>query len=837
MSETLRWWLALELVAIAQLPLCLAFFGRLPDRGYALCKPFGIILLGFTFWFLNSMHVLPNNPGGILAALSLLVLISAPMGYQYRDELIAWARAHLLYIAGVELLFFVVFAGAVWMRALVGAISFTEQPMDLMYLNAVHAADYFPPRDPWLSGYDVAYYYFGYLLIAMLGALAGVPMAAAYNIGFGMIAALAFTGAFGIVYNLVSMRETALRADAPLSAEQRPMRRRKRGDAPAVVPSIRLAMFNWRPAMFGIAAGLVLVVMGNLVFVLMFASAYGYGGEGFYSWFHIQALAANMPRTDWYPSANFGFFNSSRVFPMNASDWVITEFPMFSFILGDLHPHVMALPFVVLAAGVALTLYRSPEPLDITYWLQRPLALLASAIVLGGLTFINTWDVATMSFVFVAAAFVSNYGRTRRITVDLFVQVISWAAPLIILSVLLYSPFLVSIAGNSQADGVYAVVTAPGITYPGTSPVNFLLYWAPLLMIVLPFIAARLIAERKRLTPNAVALAAALPAAVIAGWVLLYAFQRATGSAKLDGAGSFVTQVADRGSGWLTAIFVASALASALLATWAERAAEGERREREGVIFALLLASTALLLVLGTEFYYIGDIFNSRMNTVFKLYYQAWTLMAVAAGFALYCLAGRWSFSFGRSVAYRAAWGVAVAIVLAGAALYPLGASANRTGGRLFDGPRNVDSLAHYSQAEQNGIAFLRDRAKGQGDVIAEAVGNDYDASVSRISAATGMPTILGWEGHENQWRNKICKPCAGRRNDVNELYQTTDPARFRQILDKYRVTYIYVGDFERRQYAGPGLDKFKAMPVAFQEGTVTIYRATGGTGEVESAP
>ena len=115
---------------------------------------------------------------------------------------------------------------------------------------------------------------------------------------------------------------------------------------------------------------------------------------------------------------------------------------MFSFILGDLHPHVMALPFVLLAVGVALALFRSREPLDIAFWIQRPLALLAAAVVLGALAFINTWDIATLAFVVVAAAAISNFMRVRKLTLDLVVQVVSFALPLVVLAVVLVPPVL-----------------------------------------------------------------------------------------------------------------------------------------------------------------------------------------------------------------------------------------------------------------------------------------------------------------------------------------------------------------------------------------------------------
>lgn len=826
MNETLRWWLILQVIGIVLLPLCLAFLRRLPDRGYALSKPFGVLLLGYAFWLLNSMRILPNSNSGVIATLVFLCVISAAFAYRERIQLREWLAGHLTYIAAVEALFFAVFAIAVFLRSQVGQIAGTEQPMDLMFINAATRASHFPPQDPWLSGHTVAYYYFGYLLVAMVGRMAGVSTDVAYNIGLAMIAAMALVGATGLVYNLVQMRETALErpdADGP----PRPARR-----------------FPWRAPLFGVAGGLILVVMGNLVWVLQFASAYGFGGSGFYHWVGVQGLVAHEIRHAWYPARYFGFFDASRIYPLNHQDYyAITEFPMFSFLLGDLHPHVMALPFVLLAVAVALTLYRSREPLDITFWLQRPLALIMAAIVVGGLAFINAWDVVTLAFVIVAAAFVSNYLRVRAFTIDLFVQIVSFAVPLIVLAILLYLPFLVDIWGNKQADGLGAVVTNSNITVPGTRPFHLFLYWGPLFAVVLPFIGARLLAARERITARAVAIAAIPGVLVVAGWLLLFAFEKATGNGHLgSAAGNLAAQISDRGTGWITDAFLLVVLSGALLALWFELTA-GASRLRETIVFTLLLAATALLLILGTEFYYVGDVFNSRMNTVFKLYYQAWLLLAVAAGFSLYYATSAWRARFSIERPYRAAWLSLAAVFLAGAVLYTFGGTFDRlrpydAGGHRASATGSLHGLSgnpNYSADDVAAVAWLDDRAQGQHIVIAEAVGNDY-SSAARISAATGIPTVLGWQGHEDQWRSKVCTPCAGRFDDVNTLYKTTDTNVMNSIIKKYGITYIYVGPLESTTYGGSGgLQKFKTLPVVYQSGAVTIYRAAGATGQVEA--
>jgi YYY domain-containing protein len=844
MSETLRWWFLLSFIGALMLPLCLAVFRRLPDRGYALSKPFGLLLLGYVFWLLNSLRVVPNSPRGIIFALVPLLALSTWFAWRELDGLRAWLREHWRYILGIELLFFFVFITAVWLRTTVGEIGGTEQPMDLLYLTAATRADNFPMVDPWLSGNTAAYYYFGYLLVAMLGQLASVPADVAYNIGVGMVAALALVGATGVVYDLVHMREAAVEPVAQEASEprarpkeSRPRRRRQADGAPAAPPgegfSLDLGALRWKPALFGLAGGLMLTVMGNLVYALVFASAYGIGGNGLYDWVDVDGLTGDVPRYgQWYPAGFFQFFGSTRIYPLdNANFRVITEFPMFSFVLGDLHPHMMALPFVIMVVGLALTLFRSPEPLDVTFWLQRPLLLVAAGLLLGGLMFINTWDVATLAFVIIATAFVSNFTRVRRVTADLFVQAISFVLPLVVLAFVFYLPFVISIWGNSQADSFNAVITNDRITVAGSRPVHAFLFWGPLFGVVVPFVLARLWAARERMTLERVGLAFLPFALVLVGWLVVFLLMLAQGGPNLGtGYGNIFDQIVDRGSAWITAVVIAASLAAALLAIWAELTSNGDRAEREAPLFALTLAAAAFLLILGTEFFYVGDVFRSRMNTVFKLYYQAWALLAVSAGFALYYLAARWRVTFPQERPFRVVWAALAAVLLAGAALYPIGGTMNRArpynDAGLIEVGGQLRGLASKDPDELRGIAWLNERSKGQDFVIAEAVGGDY-TEAGRISMATGLPTILGWGGHEDQWRGGTPKARAGRFEDVNALYQSNDANVARQILAKYGVTFVYVGPVERQTYGSTmtNFDQVLGQPV-FQSGLVSIYRA-----------
>ncbi|HBY99523.1 MAG TPA: hypothetical protein DEP84_37240 [Chloroflexi bacterium] len=248
------------------------------------------------------------------------------------------------------------------------------------------------------------------------------------------------------------------------------------------------------------------------------------------------------------------------------------------------------------------------------------------------------------------------------------------------------------------------------------------------------------------------------------------------------------------------------------------------------LLFALLLVAVGVLLTLGTEFVFIKDIFGSRMNTVFKLYYQAWTLFAVASVFGAAYLWRR------LAPAARLAWGAPFALLLVGSLLYPVAATLSKAD--HFRSPANLDGMAWYAAIwpdDYAAIQWLKANVPGQPTIL-EATGDQYSQAGS-ISMATGFPTVLGWGGHELQWRGTYDEP--GRRQpDIETIYRTTNPDEARALLDTYGVQYVYIGQVERCQgpvfrnnqpCAGgltpPQIEKFRQfMTPVFERGQVIIF-------------
>ncbi len=212
MISTLLWWLAIQLFGLAVLPLAWRLFARLPGRGYPFAKSLGLLLVCFVLWLGASFHLLPNNAGGIVAALFVVAGVSWWLGREgwRRDSegvrpLLAWLRASRWLVLATELLFVIVLAGWAAFRAYNPDIGGTEKPMEFAFINGVLRSRLFPPQDPWLSGYGISYYYFGYVMLAALTRLTGVDPAVGFNLGVALWYALVMVGAFGVVYDLVRL--------------------------------------------------------------------------------------------------------------------------------------------------------------------------------------------------------------------------------------------------------------------------------------------------------------------------------------------------------------------------------------------------------------------------------------------------------------------------------------------------------------------------------------------------------------------------------------------------------------------------------------------------------
>jgi len=268
-----------------------------------------------------------------------------------------------------------------------------------------------------------------------------------------------------------------------------------------------------------------------------------------------------------------------------------------------------------------------------------------------------------------------------------------------------------------------------------------------------------------------------------------------------------------------------------------------QRTAGDALTPVLGLLALASAMVMGVELFHVVDIFAGgdyrRLNTMFKLNYQAWLLFAVLGGFALWYVS-TW---FNRRVlAGRVglfAWSTVLIIGLGAVSYYPLAA----VNTRVDDGNGlELNGQAHLlttAPGEYAAIAWIKGNVPRDAVVVEsavetcsnEALGCHSYSAAGRISASTGRPTIIGWLGHERQWRTSAIHPELDTRfHDVREMYSTTDVNIARAILDRYNASYVVVGPRERRAYGTAGIEKFKVLgervfAVLPAEQEISIYR------------
>ena len=351
-------------LALAALPLAWRLFARLPGRGYPLAKALGLLLVAYVLWLGATLHVLPNSFGGAVVALIVVAGASWWLGRDgwRRDAdgvrpLAAWLKANRWLVLTTELLFLFVLVGWAAFRAYNPDIAGTEKPMEFAFVNGILRSPLFPPQDPWLSGYGISYYYFGYVMLAALVNLTGVDPAVAFNLGVALWYALVMIGAFGVVYDLV--RLAGSREQGSGNRDQGASDDATQYGTRNTQHAFRYTDSQARGIRYGLLGALFVGFLGNLEGLVELAYHKSLVPLQWLQWLDIKQLTDNPPSGN-LTGGFWWWWHASRVIHdkdlLGNSIEVIDEFPFFSFLLGDMHPHVLALPFAILAVALALNL-------------------------------------------------------------------------------------------------------------------------------------------------------------------------------------------------------------------------------------------------------------------------------------------------------------------------------------------------------------------------------------------------------------------------------------------------------------------------------------------------
>ncbi|WP_418418711.1 DUF2298 domain-containing protein [Blautia sp.] len=688
----LTWWLLAGVMGMAAMPLTGLLFREFDDKGWMFSKIVAIVVTGFLTWFLTAVKLLKFTTSacvGVSLACGLLFLLLGKAQYKKGVECLPINHLELVYWE--EVLFLAFFLLWTYLAGFHPAAYGTEKFMDYGFMEAMMRSTTLPAVDLWYSEGTINYYYGGQYFAVFLTKLTGTKVELTYNLMRTFVAGLAFVLPYSLVYQMAKDRMGKKAAGA----------------------------VGWKkavPQISGILAGLSVSIAGNMHYV--------YYGQ-IRPW--LQKLTGQEPDSYWFPDATrYIGFNP------DVEDKTIHEFPCYSFVLGDLHAHVVNIMFVLLLLGllyawvkmVRKRTYDTGEPGTKEFWEKHLLMpqILFAAVLLGMFRWTNYWD------------FVIYFVVTG--------------------GVVLFTNIVLMKGQGKWVIGVTAAQAAEVLAI-GT-------------IVILPFT----LNFETMVQGVAVAQNHSLPHQLLILWGLPVI---------------------------LTVIFVISLLAEKLGGVKNKTIYKFMKSLKLPDLFAMVMGLCAIGLVLIPELVYVRDIYengNARANTMFKLTYQAYIMFGMTMAYVIFRML---------VISYRkflkAAAGIALVCLIWTFGYF--GNSVDSWFGEVKD-PSKYQGLNATAFLETDfpedaaGIRWLKKNIKGS-PVVLEANGDSY-TQYERVSAMTGLPTVLGWYVHEWLWRNDVAD-LNTKSGDIELIYTSKDEKQVKELLEKYNISYIFTGACEREKY------------------------------------
>lgn len=809
------WWLLwLQITSFAAIPITTAVFARLPGHGYGLSKMVGFLGVAMPLWLAVSYGPVRFGSTSAWVGALLFAAVGVVVGWRRRAFLAEAFRRHRRLWLATEavflLAFFVVLAlryanPDVWHQFRGG-----EKPMELAYFTSVARSATLPPYDPWFGGGFLNYYYVGWFLLAVPTRALHLPPDIAFNLGVATYAALAASVVFTTATSLVGL---GARSQAATTDEARTL-------SPKIAPGV-----------FGV---LMFGVLGNLdsarqtIRHLRTASTWTadvpvvrpiveiFGG--LWIW-----LRGDIERFDWWDPSRVNKGTPDKVI------FDITEFPAWTVLFADLHPHFMDMAVFGLLIAAALAFLASNDAGD-----RRRTVLLAGSLGAGGalVRMVHTWDFPTAMLLGVAVIGVAWY-QDRGVAAR-------WRLGLIHLLAFVVT-YLVVVTPYQNSSQVFenSLDWEPGFT---SNLDDFLVHWGLFLFIAVVYVLMRL-RDLGSYGGDKIAMVARIAVAAVA---FVYVHDRV-------------------GSVAAWAVLAILVTVSLLVA---------EISKPQGSVAHIAVAGFWALgfgIIFGVEIVRVGQDID-RLNTIFKFWLQVWHLFALAAAFAVWWV-GRglraWAAErreADRSVSsirsLRVGWVAVLVVLVIGAAVFPLRAPAVRNADRFdvaagdglrgwswLDSPPEITTITTYDQITLNladdaeMLDWLRQNVQGSPTVV-EAVGPSYQW-FGRVTSATGLPAVVGWDWHQRQQRGLFGGEVEKRRADVDRFYRDADPVEAQRFLRRYDVGYVIVGSTERA-VMGPGvqemIDSLPTLTLVFDDDVAKVYSVnrsellTQGSSSIEVA-
>ena len=340
------WWILLFGLGILFFPLTFLLFRKFFDFGYPFSKVLSISILGYSLWLLASFKILPFSHYSIWILIFLFFFLNAFLAKKHFLKIKSALNFSKKILIFEEILFLVFLFFWAFLRGFNPQIEGLEKFMDFGFMNAILKSEFFPPYDMWMAGKTINYYYFGHYIAAFLTKLSNLDSAFTYNLMIATIFALSFVLSFSLIGNLI---------------------------------------FHWQKEKFFKALKLI------LAFSLFGAFLVNFGGNLHPLWWFLNHDFSF--KEYWFPDATR--FISLK---FGAKDDAIHEFPIYSFVVADLHGHLNDLPFVFLFLAIILSFF-----LEKKVSLSR---LILIGLVLAIMIMTNAWDAGVYLLLFGFLVFV-----------------------------------------------------------------------------------------------------------------------------------------------------------------------------------------------------------------------------------------------------------------------------------------------------------------------------------------------------------------------------------------------------------------------------------------------
>jgi YYY domain-containing protein len=798
------WWLLAYLAFMAVgMPLAAALFPRLADRGAGVALPTALAVL----WVVAYLFGHVSLTAGLLVGLAALAAAAGAALYRANEtdgESLFDRRRY----AEAAAVFTAAFLFMIAVRAVDAGVHpfLGEKFLDFGMLQSLLRADALPPEDMWFAGRPVQYYYGGHLITALLTKITGTDARFAYNLALAGFYGMLVTAAYGLAGSIAASRGVSrVRAGAFAAFFV--------GFASNISTPVYFAAWLLPDGIASFFAGLAGTGLGRV----------GAGGL-----------------------TDFRYWDASRVI-----EGTINEFPLFAWLNGDMHAHMMSTPFVLLTAALLFSYYRTPET-DLT---RRRLLVFAVVPPLAGmLAVVNTWSFPTAGGLTFLALALSPADPVTLLPTSIAERVPrreNWQRELARHGVALGGAVAVVALGLVWSLPFW-LGTASGRSiafFPDRSSLGGLLFaHGAFVLLFAVHLARHSFAEvdSQHVAEAAVMVGIAIGVAWIGGsaaavgifgpmivvaWILLRTQADVVHRATARAAGTARRMATDGG----TATGPATGETPPETASGTDRGLTERLRDVVGFETLLIVAGAGIVVLV--EFVYVQEQAGpGRMNTVFKTYADVWILWAVAAGAILAHLVENHSPGLSLSGERWASVFRALAVVLiVSTSLYgALALGGHFAGDGYFsrynhpDDP-TLDGFTYINETHPEEYAAIRwfEDIEGQPN-IASAPGQDMYRWTNPVSSLTGVPTVAGW-AHEVGYRGG--ESYRARVDDVNTIY-TGSPEQRAYYLDVYEVEYVYVGSNERSAYTSDDLAVFDSMAgvtVEKQWDGATVYRVDQG--------